>query len=111
MEFKKLQDENFKMFTHKSCEYFPCHPISDSSYFNCLFCYCPLYTLGDQCGGDFSYEGDVKDCSKCLLPHSEGGYSYIMKMFGEVAALASKNRKQKNPEASSAVKRAFIKIL
>ena len=61
----------------------------------CLFCYCPLYTLGDQCGGNFAYIGDgIKDCSNCLLPHGRGSYSYVTSKFGELAELAKKNRKQ-----------------
>ena len=66
-----------------------------SEDFNCLFCYCPLYTLGDQCGGNFAYIGDgIKDCSNCLLPHGRGSYSYVTGKFGELAELAKKNRKQ-----------------
>ena len=40
--------ENFKFFQHKECEYFPCHKTSNKENFNCLFCYCPLYALGDK---------------------------------------------------------------
>ena len=77
-------------FQNRECEYFPCHKVGDASCFNCLFCYCPLYTLGDQCGGNCSFtEAGIKDCSRCLLPHSPGGYDYILSKFGEVAKLAS----------------------
>ena len=59
--------------------------------FNCLFCYCPLYALGDKCGGNFTYVGDgIKDCSGCLVPHGRGSYSYITKKFPELAELARK---------------------
>ena len=59
--------------------------------FNCLFCYCPLYALGDKCGGNFAYVGDgIKDCSGCLVPHGRGSYSYITKKFPELAELARK---------------------
>ena len=40
-------------FTHKECEYYPCHEVSDPEQFNCLFCFCPLYSLGSRCGGKF----------------------------------------------------------
>ncbi|WP_353963176.1 cysteine-rich small domain-containing protein [Aequorivita marina] len=33
------------------------------------FCYCPLYMLKDDCGGNFKYTNGFKDCSDCKLPH------------------------------------------
>ena len=45
---------NFSYFQNTSCKYFPCHTC-EGEYFNCLFCYCPLYALGDECGGNFTY--------------------------------------------------------
>lgn len=37
--------KNYSYFSHKECEYFPCHKGADVNNFNCLFCYCPLYAL------------------------------------------------------------------
>lgn len=83
--------ENFKFFSHDKCEYFPCHKVEDKSKFNCLFCYCPLYTLGDKCGGNFKYtESGIKDCSDCLIPHTEKSYDYIMSKWDMVNDLAKK---------------------
>ncbi|MCM1992021.1 cysteine-rich small domain-containing protein [Oceanirhabdus seepicola] len=82
---------NYKFINHKSCEYFPCHKVEDESKFNCLFCYCPLYALGKDCGGNFKVNYGVKDCSECLIPHSENGYDYIMKKWPEISKLAQKN--------------------
>ena len=45
---------NYDFFQNKECEYFPCHKNADKESFNCLFCYCPLYCLGDKCGGNFT---------------------------------------------------------
>ena len=60
----------YSFFCNAECEYFPCHKTNDPENFNCLFCYCPLYALGDQCGGNFTYtENGVKDCSNCMIPH------------------------------------------
>lgn len=87
--------QNYKFFQHKSCEYFPCHKVNDTDSFNCLFCYCPLYTLGDKCGGNFKIKYGVKDCSDCLIPHSKNGYDYIMSKWNEVSSLASKNFEDK----------------
>lgn len=70
--------EHYKFFQNKECEYFPCHKIEDESEFNCLFCYCPLYLLRDECGGNFNYDHGVKDCSKCLKPHGKGSYEFVM---------------------------------
>ncbi len=81
----------YSFFNHKECEFFPCHKTEHPEDFNCLFCYCPLYALGDKCGGNFTYtEKGVKDCSDCLVPHTRKSYSYILKKFPEVAELAKK---------------------
>lgn len=86
----KQNDHSF--FQNKDCQYFPCHK-TDRDDFNCLFCYCPLYALGDRCGGNFRYtEKGIKDCTNCLIPHSPGGYDYILKKYPEIAELAKKNR-------------------
>ena len=50
MEKKYWEDKEYAYFSHKKCEYFPCHKGADPEDFNCLFCYCPLYALGDKCG-------------------------------------------------------------
>ena len=47
--------KKYSFFSHKECEYFPCHKTEDPENFNCLFCYCPLYALGERCGGNFRY--------------------------------------------------------
>lgn len=86
-------ENSYRYFQNKTCEYFPCHHVKDSSNFNCLFCYCPLYALGDQCGGNCTYtESGIKDCSQCLIPHSPKGYDYIINRFGQIAELAKQNR-------------------
>ena len=83
--------ESHVFFQNKMCEYFPCHKTADPDSFNCLFCYCPLYTLGKDCGGNCCYlENGTKDCSNCLLPHSPAGYAYINSKFPEIAALANR---------------------
>ncbi len=80
---------NYMHFTNDRCEFFPCHTVKDREKFNCLFCYCPLYPLKDRCGGNFVYTEDgTKDCSKCLIPHSEKAYEYIMSKINEVIELA-----------------------
>ncbi len=65
-------------FCNTDCEWFPCHKVEDEDNFNCLFCYCPLYTR-DDCGGDFCYtDGGIKDCTACTLPHKAEKYAYIL---------------------------------
>lgn len=84
-------EHSYHFFQNKACEYFPCHKGADSSDFNCLFCYCPLYALGDRCGGNCTYtETGIKDCGKCLIPHKPNGYDYIVSKFSEVAELAKR---------------------
>lgn len=83
--------EHYKFFQNEKCEYFPCHKCENTAEFNCLFCYCPLYALGDKCGGNFRYTaGGIKDCSNCLVPHKRGNYDYMMEKMGEVMELAKK---------------------
>lgn len=82
---------NFDFFQNKACEYFPCHKGADPDTFSCLFCYCPLYALGDQCGGSFTYtENGIKDCSNCLRPHKRECYGEITQKIGKVMELVKK---------------------
>ncbi len=81
--------ENYKKFQNKSCEYFPCHKNVDEEDFNCLFCYCPLYMLKDQCGGNFKIAYDVKDCSQCTAPHGAKSYDFVMSKMKDVIAIGS----------------------
>lgn len=82
---------NYSFFSNKDCEYFPCHAEVDKEEFNCLFCFCPLFALGDQCGGGFKYlDNGTKDCSSCMIPHTPGGYDHIMKMWPKLNELAKK---------------------
>lgn len=83
--------EHYKFFQNRKCEFFPCHKGVEEESFNCLFCYCPLYPLGDRCGGNFCYtESGIKDCSNCLCPHIRGNYDMIMKRMNAVMELAGK---------------------
>ena len=91
MLFEVQVMEHYKFCQNRNCEYFPCHNGVKEEDFNCLFCYCPLYALGDKCGGNFSYtDQGIKDCSGCLIPHSTGGYDYVISRFQQVAELARK---------------------
>lgn len=77
---------NYKFVQNRECEYFPCHKINDIEKFNCLFCYCPLYSLGEQCGGNFKYtKTGIKNCTDCNLPHIKDiGYQYIQEKIKKV---------------------------
>lgn len=80
--------EHYKFSQNRKCEYFPCHKTNNPDKFNCLFCYCPLYALKDQCGGNFRYnDKGIKDCTNCLAPHGEKGYEHIMAHIKEVLEL------------------------
>ena len=77
-------------FENRNCAYFPCHQHSGKA-FNCLFCFCPLYALGENCGGNFVYtEKGIKDCSNCMVPHGKDAYAYITEKAREVAELAGR---------------------
>ena len=93
----KREKKNYQFFRHRDCEYFPCHETDDIDNFNCLFCYCPLYMLGENCGGSFRLKNGVKDCSQCMIPHKRKNYGYITGKFSEIAAAmrASRDQQQK----------------
>ena len=75
----QLMNNSYKHFSNKECEFFPCHNTEETSTFNCMFCYCPLYHYSDSgCGGNYvMLENGFKDCSACILPHTN--YDYIIK--------------------------------
>lgn len=85
-----MKREKYKFFSHVECEYFPCHEVDNEEDFNCIFCYCPLYVLGKDCGGNFSYSGNIKDCSKCLIPHGRASYDYIAEKFDRLVQMADR---------------------
>ena len=61
---------DYPFITHTECAYFPCHKGLEPENFNCLFCFCPLYMLGPDCGGNFTYsESGVKVCTDCTITH------------------------------------------
>ena len=79
------EDKKCAYFSHRECEYFPCHLGADPENFGCLFCYCPLYLLGDRCGGSFVIHSDGrKDCSGCLYPHRRENYEEILGRYDEI---------------------------
>lgn len=66
-------------FENRECEYYPCHGLDAV---NCLFCFCPLYSIAD-CGGNPKYIKDsngeqIKDCSDCVYPHIKENYDKII---------------------------------
>jgi Zn-finger protein len=82
---------SYDFFQNKQCEYFPCHAGADPEKFSCLFCYCPLYALGKDCGGAFTYTKEgIKDCSGCLRPHRRENYESITQDLRKVIELAKK---------------------
>ena len=81
---RKMETENYKFNQHKDCEFFPCHKGVEEDKFNCLFCYCPLYMLGNECGGNFKATNGFKDCSGCTKPHDENAYAFVMSNMKKV---------------------------
>ena len=85
-KFKK--EKKYSYFAHRQCEYFPCHKGADPENFNCLFCYCPLYVLGDRCGGNFVYREDGrKVCTNCQFPHRRENYEKVLARYPEILAV------------------------
>ena len=94
----KPEECSYSFFQHTACEFFPCHETAHPEDFNCLFCYCPLYALGDRCGGSFRYTANgVKDCTHCLRPHVRENYGKILEKMQEILELAKKKREEACP--------------
>lgn len=78
-------------FQNRACRSFPCHEGVAEEAFNCLFCYCPLYALGERCGGNFRYnEKGSKSCVDCAFPHIRANYKKVLSRYPELAALAAR---------------------
>lgn len=85
------EGKHYSFYQNKECEYFPCHKGVKEEDFNCLFCYCPLYALGEHCGGAFTYtEQGYKNCTNCPIPHRKENYGRIIGRYSEIAELAKK---------------------
>ena len=85
---------NYKFVQNKACEFFPCHEMKEDEL-NCLFCYCPLYALVDECGGNPTFlEDGTKDCSECTVTHQKGtGYDHVMSKIMNILELGKKQSK------------------
>lgn len=84
-------DKHYAFFCNKKCECFPCHAGVPEEDFNCLFCYCPLYVLGEACGGDFVLlEDGGKDCTACAFPHRRENYGAIKERYPDILALINR---------------------
>lgn len=47
-----------------------------------MLCFCPLYPMGDRCGGSFTYtDKGVKSCVNCIRPHIPANYDSIMRQL------------------------------
>lgn len=89
---------HYDFFQNKDCEYFPCHKTKNPDEFSCLFCYCPLYALGKNCGGNFRYTGQgIKDCSECLFPHKRENYQSVCTKLKEIIEIAKTNAPIEQP--------------
>lgn len=60
--------------------------MKGSDGFNCLFCYCPLYSM-ENCPGKNEYmeiRGKrVKVCTNCTFPHEPENYEKIIEILRE----------------------------
>ena len=89
-----------RFFTNRDCAYFPCHTSPAPEEFNCLFCYCPLYPLGERCGGNFFYnEKGHKVCRDCSFPHHAEHYDAVLARYPELALVASQKTAARGDEA------------
>lgn len=86
-----MPDQNERFMQNRQCAYFPCHQGIAQEDFNCLFCYCPLYTLGKKCGGNWHYtEQGRKSCMDCAFPHHRKNYDSILARYEDIAAVVAR---------------------
>jgi len=75
-------ENSYRFFENKECEYYPCHNSVENM--NCLFCYCPLYSL-EHCPGTYklieSKGKMIKECSGCTFPHEAENYDVIIEFL------------------------------
>ena len=89
----------YSFFQNTKCEYFPCHNTKKPEDFNCLFCYCPLYALGERCGGNFYYnERGIKVCTNCMFPHVRANYGKVLDKYPMIAEVAKQKTVPEKPE-------------
>ena len=72
-------ENSYRFFENKECQYYPCHTGLD--HLNCMFCYCPLYSM-ECCPGEYKYievnGRRIKECTDCTFPHKAENYDLIM---------------------------------
>ena len=77
-------EHSHRFFENRSCEYYPCHENIEN--INCLFCYCPLYSL-EHCPGKYEYidlQGKkIKSCMDCTFPHQAENYDIVIKLLSK----------------------------
>ena len=79
-----------RFYQNLDCQYFPCHEGVSPDSFNCLFCYCPLYMLGPDCGGTFEVlDNGFKSCMGCTFPHEADHYEAMTAAVCQVLRLTS----------------------
>ena len=88
----EVSNHNSTFFQNRDCENFPCHTGVPEAEFNCLFCFCPLYSLGRQCGGNYFYtEKNIKSCKNCSFPHEKENYDRIISRFDEIKTVVRRS--------------------
>ena len=88
-----MSGKHYAFFQNRECDFFPCHKGVEEQEFNCLFCYCPLYALGERCGGSFAYTDDgIKSCEECVFPHWRANYAAVLRRFPELKELAGRKK-------------------
>ena len=81
---KKPEECAYSFTQHTACEFFPCHKTAHPEDFNCLFCYCPMYSM-PNCPGSKTYieknGKKIKVCTDCTFPHRPENYDKIIQIL------------------------------
>lgn len=72
-------EDSHRFFSNTACKYYPCH--DSPTPLNCLFCFCPMYTL-PNCPGKPQFKEKngriIKRCAGCDFPHRPENYDAVM---------------------------------
>ena len=85
MEKPYWEGKEYSYFSHKKCEFFPCHKNADPDDFKLSVLLLPAICLGEKCGGNFRYtERELKTAQNCMLPHKRKNYGYVTGKYQEL---------------------------
>ena len=99
MEKPFWEGKEYSFFSHKKCEYFPCHKGADPEELQLPVLLLSAVRAGREMRREFPYtENGIKDCTGCLVPHRRENYGYITGKYRELAQMMKEQRERRESE-------------